>query len=82
MICFRCKKIINEEDNYFAMVEMNNNKEVNTRYVHKTCWNKFCSQLDGASSSLAKSNYLLNSLGKYMKNLGISKEEKEDVVIC
>ena len=75
-ICFRCKKEIKEEDNYFAMIEMNHNKEVKTDYVHKVCWDVFCNQLNGASSSLAKSNYLLNAMGKQMRKMGMIPEDE------
>jgi len=81
-ICFRCKKEIREEDNYFAMVEMNNGKEVKTEYVHRTCWDTFLNQLNGATSSLAKSNYLLNAMGKQMRKMGMLPEEKVEVEIC
>ena len=81
-ICFRCKKEINEEDNYFAMVEMNHKKEVRTDYVHKVCWDVFCNQLNGASSSLAKSNYLLSAIGNQMKKMGMLPEEKVEVEMC
>ena len=80
MICFRCKKIINEEDNYITMVETNNGKEVHTDYIHRTCWDTFCSQLDGASSSLAKSNYLLNAMGNQMKKMGMLPDK--EIQIC
>jgi len=80
-ICFRCKKEIEEKENYFAMVEMNNKEQVQTDYVHKKCWNTFCNQLDGASSSLVKSNYLLNVLGNQMKKMGMIPKQKEEYVI-
>jgi len=82
MICFRCKKEINEEDDYIKMINMKYKKEVHTDYIHKVCWDVFCNQLNGATDSLTKSNYLLNAMGKYMKGLGIIKEEKKEVVIC
>ena len=75
-ICFRCKKEIKEEENYFAMVEMNYEKEVHTDYVHKTCWNVFCNQLNGASNSLAKSNCLLGALGNQMRKMGMIPEQE------
>jgi len=78
-ICFRCKKEIKEETNYFAMVEMNHKKEVRRDYVHKVCWDVFCNQLNGASKSLTKSNYLLNALGKQMGKMGMLP--KEEVVM-
>jgi len=80
-ICFRCQKEINDKDNYFAMIERNNGKEIHTDYVHKICWDAFCSQLDGASSSLAKSNYLLNAMGNQMKKMGMIPEEEKEIVI-
>jgi len=80
--CFRCNKEIKEEENYFAMVEMNNKEVVKTDYVHKVCWNTFMNQLNGATNSLVKSNYLLNALGNHMKKNGMIPEEKEEVTIC
>ena len=62
------------------MVEMNNKKEVKKDYVHKVCWNTFINQLDGATSSLAKSNYLLNALGNHMKNVGMIPDK--EIEIC
>lgn len=79
-ICFRCHKEIKEKDYYFAMVEMNNKKKINTDYVHKICWNTFLNQLNGATNSLAKSNYLLNALGNHMKKAGMIPEE--EIEIC
>ena len=78
-ICFRCKKEIKEEDNYFAMIEMNHKKEVKIDYVHKTCWDVFCNQLNGASNSLAKSNYLLNAMGNQMRKMGMLPEKKFEI---
>ena len=79
MICFRCKKEIREEDDYFAMVEMSNKEEVKTDYVHKVCWDEFCNQLNGASSSLIKSNYLLNIMGKQMKKMGMIPDDVVEI---
>ena len=76
MICFRCKKEIGEKENYFAMVEMNNAKQIKTDYVHKTCWVDFTTQLNGAGNSLKKSNYLLNALGNHMKKIGMLPDQE------
>jgi len=81
-ICFRCKKEITDEENYFEMIEMNYKKKIKTDYVHKVCWDVFCNQLNGASSSLVKSNYLLNAMGNQMKKMGMIPEKKEEVIIC
>lgn len=76
MICFRCKQEIKPNDNYFAMVEMNDGKEVKADYVHKVCWNVFLNQLNGTSASLQKLNILLNAMGNQMKKMGILPEEE------
>jgi len=81
MICFRCKKEINDEENYFEMNEFSNRNKIKSDYVHKTCWNLFLNQLNGASTSLAKSNYLLNVMGNHMKNIGMIPKE-EEIEIC
>lgn len=81
-ICFRCKKEIYDKDNYFAMVEMNDGEQVKVDYVHKICWNTFLSQLNGASSSLVKSNYLLSAMGNQMRKMGMIPEEEVEVEIC
>jgi len=79
-ICFRCKKEIKDEEHHFIMVEMNNKKEIRKDYVHKVCWDVFCNQLNGATNSLAKSNYLLNAMGNQMKKMGMLPEK--EVEIC
>ena len=75
-LCFKCKKEINDEDNYIIMTNMNHKKEVHTDYIHKVCWDSFCNQLDGAKSSLVKSNYLLNAIGKQMGKMGMLPDEE------
>ena len=79
MKCFRCNKEIFKEENYFIMVEMQDEKENRRDYVHTVCWNKFTQQLDSASSSLNKSNYLLNAMGKQMKKMGMLPDEEYKV---
>jgi len=81
MICFKCKKEIREDDDYIIMTNIKNKEEVHTDYIHKICWDAFCSQLNGASQSLAKSNYLLNAMGRHMKNMGILPEPKKEYII-
>jgi len=68
-----------KEDKYFIMREMDGETKVRDDYVHKICWNKFLQQLDSASSSLTKSNYLLNAMGKQMGKMGMLPEEEYKV---
>jgi hypothetical protein len=79
-ICFRCKKEIEEKDNYYTIIENNLGEEVKKDYVHRTCWDKFLSQLDGANESLKKSNMLLDAMGNQMKKMGLIPEK--EVIIC
>jgi len=76
MKCFRCNKEVLKKDNYSIIINIENEKEIKRDYVHKVCWNNFTKQLDGASNSLAKSNYLLNAMGKQMKKMGMLPEEE------
>lgn len=76
MICFRCKEEIFPNENYFIMTEMNQKEKVNEDYVHRECWDKFLKQLDGASYSLRKSNYLLNAMGSQMRKMGMLPDEE------
>jgi len=76
MKCFRCRKEIKEEENYFIMAEMNHKKESGRDWVHKVCWDVFCNQLNSAASSLAKSNYLLDAMGKQLNKMGMLPDEE------
>jgi len=74
--CFRCKNEIKKDNHYYAMVEMKGNQKVRVDYVHKVCWDSFLNQLKGATSSLQKSNYLLDAMGKQMNKMGMLPEEE------
>ena len=76
MICVFCKKEISPKDNYHKNTEFKNEEEINTDYYHQTCWDKWTKQLDGASASLKKSNYLLNAMGNHMVKMGIIPEQE------
>ena len=71
MICFKCKNEIKEKNSYYSIIEYNNGKEINIDYVHKICWDNFLKQIDSATNSFNKSNYLLNAMGNHMKKIGI-----------
>ena len=81
MKCFRCKKEIDPESNYYAIKEVDKRNTINVDFVHRECWDRFTSSLNGATQSLKKSNYLLNAMGEHMKKIGIIKEEPEVVTI-
>lgn len=71
MKCFKCKNTIHEEDDYIIMTNIKDKKEVHKDYIHRLCWDDFCNKLNSASSSLNKSNYLLNAMGSHMRKIGI-----------
>jgi hypothetical protein len=76
MICIRCKKVIEPKSNYHKNIEMNNEEEVRTDYIHQTCWEEFTLQTNKAHESLNKASGLLNSLGGYMKKSGLISQEE------
>lgn len=76
MMCFRCKEPILPNENYFIMTEMNQKEKVKVDYVHRDCWDKFIKQLDGASYSLRKSNYLLDAMGSQMRKMGMIPDKE------
>ena len=75
MKCFRCNKNINKKDRYYSFTEYSKGIKIKTDYAHKECWDKFITQMDSATSSLNKSNYLLNATGNHMKKVGIIPDE-------
>ncbi len=79
--CFRCKKEIKEEDHYYTFIEKDNKKLIKTDYAHKVCWDKFITSLDSAQSSLKKSNYLLDAMGKQMSKMGLLPKQDEVITL-
>jgi len=75
MICFRCQREINEGDNYYKMIEMNNKKEIKTDHVHRNCWDLFLNQITNVSEAKG----MLRGLKNYLQRTGII--EPEEVII-
>jgi len=71
MKCFRCNKDINKKDKYYSFTEYSKGIKIKTDYAHKECWDNFLKQIDSATNSLNKSNYLLNAMGSHMRKIGI-----------
>lgn len=71
MKCFRCQKDINKKDRYYSFTEYSKGIKIKTDYAHKECWGNFIKQIDSATNSLNKSNYLLNAMGSHMKKIGM-----------
>ena len=77
MKCFRCQKTIDKKDRYYSFNEYSKGIKVKTDYAHKECWDNFMKNLDGATNSLQKSNYLLDALGKQMDKVGMINKKEE-----
>jgi len=71
MKCFRCQKDINKKDRYYSFTEYSKGIKIKTDYAHKECWDNFIKQIDSATNSLNKSNFLLNAMGRHMKKMGM-----------
>lgn len=75
MRCFRCNKNINKKDGYYSFTEYSKGIKIKIDYAHKECWDRFISQIDGATNSLNKSNYLLNAMSNHMRKIGMIPDE-------
>ena len=72
-ICMKCKKGIDEKENYYAFVEHNKKKIVHTDYAHRKCWDDFLGKL----SSLGTAQDFLSriNLGP-LESLGLLKPKE------
>lgn len=71
-ICFRCKKKINDLDNYYSFTEFNNGKIVSVNYTHRLCWDFFLKKLD----TLDTANKMLKGMKTKLQESGILPEQK------
>ena len=75
--CFKCNKIISDNENYFEFIEYDKTKIVRTDYAHKSCWN----QIKGDINIKNKAMGMLERLESTMIDQGIFPERKQEVVI-
>jgi len=71
-ICFRCKKKIEEKENYFRFTEFNNKKEIKSDYAHRKCWDEFLKQVGNVDEAMN----MLRRLKKPLTNMGLLQEEE------
>ena len=71
-ICFRCKKEINEEENYFRFTEFNNKKEIRSDYAHRICWDNFLKQIGNVDEAMS----MLRKLKQPLTKMGLLQEEE------
>ena len=75
--CVFCKNEILPKEHQFENTELNGGEEISINHYHKNCWDVFTNQLNSASSTLKKSNYLLNILGNQMSKMGMIPQQEE-----
>lgn len=71
-ICFRCKKLIEENSNYYAFTEYDKEKFVNVNYTHRKCWDDFLDQL----TTLKDAKGMLKGMKSKLTEMGILEPEK------
>ena len=72
-ICFRCKKTIEENSNFYSFTEWNNKKVVAVNYTHRVCWDEFLQKL----SSLDKAQGFLSRINtEPLEKLGLLKPQE------
>lgn len=75
MICFRCRKEIEEDSNYYSFLEFNNKVLIKTDYTHKECWDKFLNKISDTSEAMG----IIRQLKGKLTNMGIL--DKEEVIL-
>ena len=75
--CFKCKRLISDDENYFEFIEYDKKKVVRTFYAHKSCWNQIKEDLNIKNKAIG----LMIRLESAMIDQGIFPEKKEEVMI-
>ena len=69
-VCFRCKKLIEDTENYYSFTEFNNKKVIHIDYTHRKCWDDFLKNV----SNLEKAQNILNRIDLTpLINMGLIK---------
>jgi len=71
-ICFKCKKKIEEKENYYKFTEFNNKKEIKSDYAHRECWDNFLKQIGNVDEAMS----MLRRLKKPLINMGLLQDEE------
>ena len=71
-MCFRCKKLIEENSNYYSFSEFNNGNFIKVDYAHRKCWDDFLEQL----TTLKDAKGMLRGMKSKLTEMGILEPEK------
>ena len=72
--CFKCKRLISDDENYFEFIEYDKKKVVRTFYAHKSCWNQIKDDLNVKNKAMG----MLSQLESVMIKQGIFPEKKQE----
>jgi len=76
-ICFKCKLKIFDGEHYFAFVEFNDSKMINTNYAHKKCWDEIKQGLSVGKQASG----MLKGMNRFLIKQGIIPEKEEEYQI-
>lgn len=77
MICFRCKKEIKEDENFYEFIEKDKKNIVRIDYCHRCCWDDFLNRVSDTKKAMS----MLHRLEKPLVKMGII-EPKEEIILC
>lgn len=73
MICNRCGKEIKVRENYIQVINFDNNKLIDKKFFHKTCWDLFIDTRETTHGVLNMAKKLMSKVNKS----GLMEEEDE-----
>ena len=71
-VCFKCKNVIEEKEDYFRFTEFSNEKEIRSDYAHKECWDNFLKQIGNVDEAMS----MLRRLKKPLTSMGLLQDEE------
>lgn len=71
-MCFRCRRSIEEKDNYYSFTEYNNKRLIKIDYAHRTCWDNFLKQIGDTTEAMD----IVRSLKSKLTTMGVLEPEQ------
>lgn len=71
-ICFRCKRKIEPDGDFFAFEEYNKGQFERVDFAHKECWNQFLKKVGDTEEAMS----IVRGLKGSLQNIGLLPEEK------
>ena len=75
-VCFKCKNVIEEKEDYFRFTEFSNEKEIRSDYAHKECWDNFLKQIGNVDEAMS----MLRRLKKPLTSMGLLQDEEVRII--